>query len=251
MRKAFTLIELLVVISIIALLIAILLPALGAARQSAVRAECLAKTSQIAKSTFARAVDVKGELIPMGSVNQTPYVNWGPVGMNRETRDEFENYGFAFNLWNCPGWQNYDAEISSGNGQLMFTYQYFGGAREWRGGGAAPWSGTLEDAPSPRTLDDATSQKAIASDATIQSSSGSWQPRNDYLFAYWDEVPTHGRNDRDRSPTGSNHAFGDGSGEWIDGLRLMPLHRFGSNRHSWWYQQDIGRLADEGYFDPQ
>lgn len=250
MRKAFTLIELLVVISIIALLIAILLPALGAARESAQRTECLAKTNQIATATVARAADVKGELIPMTGVDQEPYSGWAPVGMDLRTRDEFADYGFAFNLWKCPGWEFYNPEISSGNGQLMFTYQYYGGAREWRGGGAAPWPGTLEDAPSPRTLDDATSEKAIASDATIQSVSGSWQPRNDYLFPYWDEVPTHGRNEDDRSPKGSNHAFGDGSGAWIEGSRLMPLHLFGFRRHSWWFQEDVGRLEEDGYLDP-
>ena len=52
-KKGFTLIELLVVISIIALLIAILLPALSQARKTAMTAKCMSNLKQIATGTFA------------------------------------------------------------------------------------------------------------------------------------------------------------------------------------------------------
>lgn len=62
MRKAFTLIELLVVISIIALLIAILLPALGAARRSAKLTQCASGMQQVGVGANAYAADNDGEL---------------------------------------------------------------------------------------------------------------------------------------------------------------------------------------------
>ena len=59
-RPAFTLIELLVVISIIALLIGILLPALGAARDSARNVKCLSQTRQMSIAANSFAADHKG-----------------------------------------------------------------------------------------------------------------------------------------------------------------------------------------------
>lgn len=60
--KAFTLIELLVVISIVALLIAILLPALGKARMSARSIKCKTQMKQVGFAYFTYGEDYKGEL---------------------------------------------------------------------------------------------------------------------------------------------------------------------------------------------
>jgi prepilin-type N-terminal cleavage/methylation domain-containing protein len=60
---AFTLIELLVVISIIALLVGILLPALGAARRTAKRAVCASNARQQAIASVSYATD-NGEYLP-------------------------------------------------------------------------------------------------------------------------------------------------------------------------------------------
>ena len=62
-RKAFTLIELLVVVSIIALLIAILLPVLGQARLGAQRTACLSNMRQLEIAHWSYMTDNKGQML--------------------------------------------------------------------------------------------------------------------------------------------------------------------------------------------
>ncbi len=66
-RRAFTLIELLVVVAIISALVAILLPALASARDSAIGVSCLSNQRQLMVAVGAHATDQNG-LIPYGPV---------------------------------------------------------------------------------------------------------------------------------------------------------------------------------------
>ena len=90
LRSGFTLIELLVVISIIALLIAVLLPALGAARETAKTSQCVSNVKSITLAFHVYATDNE-DYIPSGQWPRdvNPYMGNGSFTQEARVRPDF------------------------------------------------------------------------------------------------------------------------------------------------------------------
>ncbi len=99
-RRAFTLIELLVVISIVALLIALLLPALGQAKAVAVRTSCLSNTRSVMMANHLYLSDSDGYFVGQDtSFGDIAYGDWKdtPTWTGRLSR-----YLTSYDILECP-----------------------------------------------------------------------------------------------------------------------------------------------------
>lgn len=130
-KRAFTLIELLVVISIIAILIALLLPALSRAKYTTQTTQCLANFRQVGQSALSYGIDRKGILPQSTSTNANPT---NPQVIQRVVMQEWLAYGMnQTSSWFCPtrGLAVHDniaiPQISSNPQQLMDDLELFGG----------------------------------------------------------------------------------------------------------------------------
>jgi len=105
-RSGFTLIELLVVIAIIAILAAMLMPALSKAKAAGKKASCLSNLHNIGLAMLMYADDNRG-LIPRGNdvIWYQAFMNYLPEG---GTVDDYR----SIRIFKCPSYPNKDQVVS-------------------------------------------------------------------------------------------------------------------------------------------
>ena len=248
-KRAFTLIELLVVIAIIAILAAMLLPALASAKERAKRSACANNLRQVGVACLMYPTDYNG-FFPSAAYN----AGWGaynPWQLSTNMVAAAKELGFSTNnvdangsvlvptIWSCVNRPTLPA-LNIAGGTWSIGYQYYGGITTW----SSATSGRSGASASPIKDSRARPTWMLCADLVLQLNNSSWTDPNAAPYAGTYALPAH-RKGNATLPAGGNEVFVDGSVEWYQSIKMVNLYSAnGASQYNFYfYQPDWGAIT--------